>query len=766
MSDPPPGGYDAATALRQDDDLDRWRFAKEIVEVALATPPDWSARIGIFGKWGEGKSTVLRFAESIFKAKSSVVFSFNPWAVQNWNELWEQFGNRLSEALTSAQIRFDGSWKKSVKNSTRWLEAKGASQIASMTATFLGREKLVNSAFGALNQWLRYDGAQIREIRAKIKDKRLIVLIDDLDRCNPKLIPQLLLSLRELLDLPGFTFILAFDEDIVSSALAQENPSWSSGTDFLEKILDFRFHIPPITDPQKERLIAKALTKYCPFVPQKSATEVRDLLPDNPRKLKALIRSLAALKSQIDRHDPDELNWVDMWLAQLLRLESYAYFDRLITGGTLEEQVGTIYELRRARSRDELGSKGEDEDNSLRNAIKDAGVEDSAVVERLIQLIVAMRSRASLKLRYVCEIALRPHAVTWKEFRSFYAGWTADRRATTISDWIENHANTRGASTRDVETELFEAAVMRRNECLASAAESASIPEHDSFIDQAKALLTLIEQDLLDLAKLESSRFKKVHDQIFHWIAFRRNPGDKALRGLEEALLLKLLSSATDALATELFEIITPKAFHPEVLAEAAPERRALTSNCMAILGPKVAREAITFMTRAGGIQSLSERGRFPAVKYCLFNHGSAIWSSNLRNQFLELIRGGREDFTIYVNVRDFFNLLVQGLEWGVDSIGREEIAALLRDEALVQSMWETITARGIQYRLQITFIRARQSLIQNGISEAALPLTDDLRSRLSEEELREGPQTRRNEGRIQAQIPDGPAPQVPGPDQ
>src|ERR1700722_6459231 len=92
------GGYDAAQARREEDALDRWRFAGEIAEIVLATPSDWSARIGIFGKWGEGKTTVLRFAEQILKEKENVVFWFSPWATQNWNELWEEFGRCLLEA--------------------------------------------------------------------------------------------------------------------------------------------------------------------------------------------------------------------------------------------------------------------------------------------------------------------------------------------------------------------------------------------------------------------------------------------------------------------------------------------------------------------------------------------------------------------------------------------------------------------------------------------------------------------------------------------
>jgi len=53
-------GFDAAQGRQEDDDLDRWRFAAEIVEVILTTPADWSARIGIFGRDSARANTGLR----------------------------------------------------------------------------------------------------------------------------------------------------------------------------------------------------------------------------------------------------------------------------------------------------------------------------------------------------------------------------------------------------------------------------------------------------------------------------------------------------------------------------------------------------------------------------------------------------------------------------------------------------------------------------------------------------------------------------------
>jgi hypothetical protein len=352
MNDQPPSGYDAAAANRAEDDLDRWRFAADIVDVVLTTPPDWSARVGIFGKWGEGKSTVMRFAEQMLREKGSIVFWFNPWAIQNWNDLWDDFGDRLSTALSLAGIPVDSPWLKMAKK----LERKKIAQLVKVGAAVAGREKAADAAFGLVGQWLKYDGPQIRAIQKKSSGKRLIVLVDDLDRCTPELLPQLLLSLRELLDLPGFTFLLAFDDEIVGRALIDNNPAWSDGSDFLEKILDFRFHLPPVSEKQKERLVFRALSKYCPFVPVESVKGIQDLLPANPRKLKTLIRSLAALRPQIERHGPDEFNWTDMWLAQMLKLESYAFFDHLLTADRLDREIGSLYRLLRDRPNSGLGS--------------------------------------------------------------------------------------------------------------------------------------------------------------------------------------------------------------------------------------------------------------------------------------------------------------------------------------------------------------------------------------------------------------------------
>jgi len=724
-------GFDAAQGKQEDDDLDRWRFAAGIVEVIMTTPSDWSARIGVFGKWGDGKSTVLRFADQMLTEKGNIVFWFSPWAVRNWEDLWDDFGSVLLEALSAAQISTDDSWKKAVKDSGSWLESKSIGQLTEAAASLVGKDKIATTAFRILGRWLKYDGAQIRAIREKLEGRRVVVLIDDLDRCAPELLPRLLMALREILDLPGFTFLLAFDDEIVTRALASTNPAWMEGSNFLEKILDFRYHLPAIREKQKERFIRRAMNKYCAFVPPESTIKIQDLLPDNPRKLKSLIRSLASLQPQVARHDADELNWVDMRLAQMLRHESYPFFELLLRGDTLEEVAGHLYSFKQKVSK----QKGkQEENNELKDLLRRAGIEDSAQVERLIHLVEASRSRSSQHFRYICELADRPHALTWKEFRSIRTKWEAESKPTVLAGLIAQHAVERAVSVDDLDGEMFEAILGARRKLLEEAGQSKSVLEHKGCADQAQKLLTMIEQFLGGLGNLDAQQFGKLYGQVTYWIGFRKNSADLALRNQEEDLLLKLLSGASEELSTQLLEIFIPS-FDLDLGDGALQVKEALRKKCMAIVAPKAAKEAISFLTRDGGIQSLTERGRFAGLKYCLFKSDSPVWKTDFRDELIGLIRKGREDSVIYSNATDLFDLMIRALRRGVDStINVSDVVALLSNEAFIKALWNTVTSRAIQYRMQMSYIEAQQLLVQNGVPEDILPLTDELRLRAEED--------------------------------
>jgi KAP family P-loop domain len=168
-------GYDAVQSDQNEDALGRWRFAREIADVIRTTPSGWSARIGIFGKWGEGKSAVLRFLEDMLKPQGNIVLLFNPWAARDLDELWELFGTALLQALSNAGLYVEPKWKSSIRSFDKLMKKTGFADAGEGIADVFGKGKVFKGAFSLVGNWLKPDGPQVQAIRAKLVDQRVIV---------------------------------------------------------------------------------------------------------------------------------------------------------------------------------------------------------------------------------------------------------------------------------------------------------------------------------------------------------------------------------------------------------------------------------------------------------------------------------------------------------------------------------------------------------------------------------------------------------------
>jgi len=138
-------------------------------------------------------------------------------------------------------------------------------------------------------------------------DKRLVVFIDELDRCSPKEVVATLESLRTFLGAPGCVFIVAADQQALEHALTEEvrqatpadtaNPYYSAGNAYLDKIFQYQLAFPPLRP--------RRLTHYALRLLEGRGGVWRDvnredvisvLLPihvHSPRRVKALLNSFA-----------------------------------------------------------------------------------------------------------------------------------------------------------------------------------------------------------------------------------------------------------------------------------------------------------------------------------------------------------------------------------------------------------------------------------------------------------------------------------------
>jgi len=720
-------GYDSAQRLKKDDDLGRWRFAAEIAEVIRSTPTDWSARIGIFGKWGEGKSTVLYFLDEMLKPEGNIVFYFTPWAVQKLDELWEEFGNALLEALEAEKLEVESPWKGATRKVQEKLGSTVLPDVVQGAAELFGKDKVYKSALGLVGKWLKPDGAQVKKIREKLGEKRVIVFIDDLDRATPELLPKLLLSLREILDLPGFTFVLAFDNEIVADGLFTANSAWGDGDSFLDKILDFHYYLPPISKAGKRLLLKNMLDRYAKFVPQASIGAIEHLLPDNPRKLKRLVRGLVSLQPQLVRHGADELNWVEIWLAEMIRQESYEFFMRLLDGGELEPLMGIAYKIRRSERR----KKGEDKDDNtdIKKLIDDVGGINEQQTERLIELVNATRNLAGFHLEYNFKFALRPEATTWKEFYELLAQWKEAPHPETISAWIAKQSAANSIDPTDIEADLYQTFLNAKHNAASKASEASTVEDNATYCAEATSLLTMTEQFLGLPAMFTSERFGKLYEKSLYWIAFRVNPADGGLRNAERNLLFALVDRASDDDAPAMVEALKPMdpwTFGPED-AETMQLKKALRDDCVTRLLPKVESAFASYLSRPESLRLLSTSEGPSSFRYVLFSPDRLPWGTVIRGALLEMMRIAKSDQNAYDKANEFLQLLFDAAGNRSNYISRPSAVTITEDREFIVALWQAVTSRHIQFRMLKSYLSKREALLQLGAREDDLPLSPEL---------------------------------------
>ena len=97
-------GHDAPVTLRDDDDLDRWVVARALHRTIATAPAQWSTRIGLYGSWGSGKTSVLNFLEQMCDKRDYLVVRFSAWEAEGESGVIGLFYRALDKRLDEEKI--------------------------------------------------------------------------------------------------------------------------------------------------------------------------------------------------------------------------------------------------------------------------------------------------------------------------------------------------------------------------------------------------------------------------------------------------------------------------------------------------------------------------------------------------------------------------------------------------------------------------------------------------------------------------------------
>ena len=175
--------------------------------------------------------------------------------------------------------------------------------------------------------------------------RRLVVFIDDIDRCEPEAAYRLLEGLKIYLTLDNCVFVLGMNQKAIEEAIAQrmkaetgDNPAMRAAA-YMEKLCQNVWRLPAVREPEQvlcellEQTIEDEAIRGCirqglsvPVPGEGTPPSTYQCLPPNPRRLKGLANLIGRLSPRLPIHEARLLDEEEMILeARLLLIVSYIY---------------------------------------------------------------------------------------------------------------------------------------------------------------------------------------------------------------------------------------------------------------------------------------------------------------------------------------------------------------------------------------------------------------------------------------------------------
>ena len=281
-------------------------YADIVSETAIGTDEE-PLTVGIFGLWGAGKSTLLNLIGKNYEGnKDAIYVSINAWMFENYEDAKTAIMEALLRELKDNEkipIKIRKSFVSLIKKiDFLKVGTKAAATAAPVIASFVTGNPLPlvlnlpneakeietaiksvsDSVRGIKDDYLKDDETvddsvvnNIRNFRNEFEKtleseeiNRVVVLIDDLDRCQPERIIETLEAIKLFLSVKKTTFIIAADENVIQYAIKKKYPNIDGfnielDKEYIEKMIQVPIQIPELSPKDVQNyLLLLVLQKY------------------------------------------------------------------------------------------------------------------------------------------------------------------------------------------------------------------------------------------------------------------------------------------------------------------------------------------------------------------------------------------------------------------------------------------------------------------------------------------------------------------------
>lgn len=354
-----------------DEEKDQFGFtgiAKKLAPSIIEASKGDGMVIGLEGKWGSGKSSLLNFLQAELKGSKEpnvYTISIAPWLNGDSSPLVFSLLEPMSKVLEEIEIEKQSApqakwkfWNRNKEKVTRLSQllknygpqtARRAALVANFAGNFFPGSQALGSALekGAdvVDQLIPLDQTPTelkQQIAKKLQecDIGFVVMLDDLDRLEPEQAVEVVRLVRSVADFPKVVYLMCYDREVLAHAL-ETGLNVSDGDLFLQKVVQLTFSIPlPEPFDLRTQFLVEAKSIYSEANDiDMSASELEDLKKaidregmwlTTPREVKIALNSIRFMYPQVksDMYFPD---FCRLQLIKTTRHGLYKWLERYLS---------------------------------------------------------------------------------------------------------------------------------------------------------------------------------------------------------------------------------------------------------------------------------------------------------------------------------------------------------------------------------------------------------------------------------------------------
>ena len=380
---PPPSG-DEELRSRADDGLSRTSFADAIAAQIASVHPERAVVFGLVGPWGSGKTSLLNMiAEALKNDHEGIeVAEFNPWLFSGTDHLVGIFFEELGARLREKGER----WKTVGQAMEGFGELLGSLRSVPVAGPWVGPVgsglKLGGRLLGRKDKQPDSLASRKEKLKEALRQtgKRIVVMVDDLDRLRHQEIRDVVALVRLNADLPNVLFLLAYDRGRVEKALREVE---GDGRSYLEKIVQVVHDVPEAREIDLKGALLDAVSEIIEAAPTLGPYDphrVSEVLQRIVLPLMSTVRDVKRYTNALPvtlRTVGEEVALADVVGLEAMRLFLPEVYSRLSESAVALTTPSDAYPLERNKDRDK----------ELVRSLIEAGADRSGVVDEACELL-------------------------------------------------------------------------------------------------------------------------------------------------------------------------------------------------------------------------------------------------------------------------------------------------------------------------------------------------------------------------------------------